>query len=67
MIVALDDGHDSAVIEALAGSGCGEEGFVVGEVGRLGIIVAIRGEVGIDQVIGINDAASVADVIHVNL
>ncbi len=52
LIVALDINHDGAVMEALAGGGGGEEGFVIGEVGRLGIIVTIRGEVGIDKVIG---------------
>ncbi len=43
------------------------EGFVVGEVGRLGIIIANGGEVGIDQVVGINNADSGADVINVVL
>mmetsp|Transcript_19716 Transcript_19716/g.38912 ORF Transcript_19716/g.38912 Transcript_19716/m.38912 type:complete len:456 (-) Transcript_19716:33-1400(-) len=65
VVVVLDGGHDGATTEALAGRGGGEEGFVVGEVGGLGIVIVVGGEVGIDRVVGVDDAASVADVVGI--
>jgi len=65
VVVVLDGGHEGAATEALAGRGGGEEGFVVGEVGGLGIVIVVGGEVGIDRVVGVDDAASVADVVGI--